>query len=69
VHLHLPHLPVPAILLSVVQVAAISVALAAPGQHTLAGLVVLTGLVGRWTLWHHRRTAAVVDAEPAVAPA
>ena len=49
-HLHLPHLPVPAVLLSVLYVAAVAVALAHPGAHTLAGLVVLAGLVGRRTV-------------------
>ena len=56
-HLHLPHLPVPAVLLSVVYAAAVAVALAHPGEHTLAGLVVLAGLVARWAL-RSRHTAA-----------
>jgi predicted NBD/HSP70 family sugar kinase len=81
VHLHLPHLPVPAVLLSVVYVAAVAVALTHPGAPTLAGLVVLAGLVARWAL-RGRFTAAtpvplavadgadaVRPAEPAVAPA
>ncbi len=83
-HLHLPHLPVPAVLLSVVYAAAVAVALAHPGEHTLAGLVVLAGLVARWAL-HSRHPAAapvalavadsadavdaVLPSEPAVAPA
>ena len=70
-HLHLPHPPVPAVLLSVVYAAAIAVALAHPGEHTLAGLVVLAGLVTRWALRsRHRATAPVTVApEPAAAPA
>ncbi|MGY1752278.1 hypothetical protein [Blastococcus sp. SYSU D01042] len=83
-HLHLPHLPVPAVLLSVVHAAAVAVALAHPGAHTLAGLVVLAGLVARWTLRSRRPAAApvplavaagadavdaVLPSEPAVAPA
>jgi uncharacterized membrane protein len=70
VHLHLPHLPVPAVLLSVVYAAAIAVALAHPGEHTLAGLVVLAGLVARWALRSRHRAAAPVALapEPAAAP-
>jgi uncharacterized membrane protein len=60
VHLHVPHLPVPAVLLSVVYAAAIAVALAHPGEHTLAGLVVLAGLVARWALRSRHRAAAPV---------
>jgi len=84
VHFPLPHLPVPAVLISVVYAAAIAVALAHPGEHTLAGLVVLAGLVARWALRSRHRAAApvalavassagAVDAvlapEPAPAPA
>ena len=83
-HLHVPHLPVPAVLLSVVYAAAIAVALAHPGEHTLAGLVVLAGLVARWALRsRHRAVApvalavassvgtvdAVLASDPAAAPA
>lgn len=79
-HLHLPHLPVPAVLLSVLYAAAIAVALAHPGAHTLAGLVVLAGLVARWALRTRRPAVgpvavsadavdAVLPSEPAVAPA
>ena len=70
-HLHLPHPPVPAVLLSVVYAAAIAVALAHPGEHTLAGLVVLGGLVARWALRSRHRAAAPVALapEPAAAPA
>jgi hypothetical protein len=50
VHLHIPRLPVPLVLLSVVYAGAVAVALARPGEHTLAGLVVLAGLVARWAL-------------------
>jgi hypothetical protein len=49
-HLHLSHLPPAAVLLSVVYAAAIAVALTDPGRNTLAGLVVLAGLTGRWAL-------------------
>jgi hypothetical protein len=45
VHLH--HVHVPAVLLSVVYAAAVAVAMTAPGEHTLAGLIVLAGLVTR----------------------
>jgi len=84
VHVHLPHLPVPAVLLFVIYAAAIAVALAHPGEHTLAGLVILAGLVARWALRSRHRaaapvalavasTAGTVDAvlapEPATAPA
>jgi len=73
VHLHLPHLPVPAVLLSMVYAAAIAVALANPGRNTVAGLVVLAGLTARWLARHraHSVPAAtvVVPAEPAVTPA
>jgi len=84
VHLHLPHLPVPAVLLSVVYAAAIAVAVASPGQHTLAALVVLAGLVARWAMRSRRPVHAagpvvlavasstgdaVLAPEPAVAPA
>jgi len=74
VHLHLPHLPVPAVLLSMVYAAAIAVALANPGRNTLAGLVVLAGATARWMARHRahsvRRTATVVvPAEPAITPA
>jgi hypothetical protein len=84
VHLHLPHLPLPALLLSVVYAAAVAVALAHPGQHTVAGLVVLAGLTARWAVRARRprpapETApvtgtttavdAVLPAEPAPSPA
>ncbi|WP_100499003.1 hypothetical protein [Geodermatophilus chilensis] len=59
------HLSVPAVLLTVVYAAALAVAVAAPGQHLVAGLVVLTGLVTRWAVRHRR---AAVPA-PAAAPA
>jgi hypothetical protein len=68
---HLPHLYVPALLLSLLYATAIAVAVSAPGTHTLAGLVVLAGLVSRWALRHHglARTAGAAAAEPVVAPA
>ena len=40
------HLSVPAVLLTVVYAAALAVAVSAPGQHLVAGLVVLTGRPG-----------------------
>jgi hypothetical protein len=72
VHPHLPHLPAAALLLSVVHAAAIAVALTAPGANTLAGMVVLAGLVSRWALRHRSRSripmAAVLPAEAALSP-
>ncbi|MDT0278196.1 hypothetical protein [Blastococcus goldschmidtiae] len=62
-HLHQLRPPVPAVLLSVVYAAAIAVALAHPGGHTLAGLVVLAGLVARWAV-RSRRPYAVPAAVP-----
>jgi cytochrome b561 len=59
-----PHLPRPAFLLSLVYAAALAVALTSPGQHTVAGLVVLTGLVGRTALRHRHRAPVVVNAAP-----
>jgi hypothetical protein len=56
-----------AVLLTVVYAAAAAVALTAPGEHAVAGFVVLTGLVARWALRHqhrHRHRAAA----PAVVP-
>ena len=53
------HLSVPAVLLTVVYAAALAVAVTAPGQHLVAGLVVLTGLVSRWAVRHRRAHAAV----------
>jgi uncharacterized membrane protein len=74
VHLHLPHLPVPTVLLSVVYAAAIAVALAHPGRPTLGALVVLAGLSARWIVRNRHRTHAVTvvvpaDPEPVIAPA
>ena len=74
-HLHVPavRLPVATVLLTVVYAAALVIALTAPGEHALAGLVVLTGLVGR-TVVRRRRTATApvsataVDALPVAAP-
>ena len=65
------HLSVPAVLLTVVYAAALAVAVSAPGQHLVAGLVVLTGLVTRWAVRHRRAHAAVPDAvlAPESAPA
>ena len=58
------HLSVPAVLLTVVYAAALAVAVSAPGQHLVAGLVVLTGLVTRWAV-RHRRAHAVLAVAPA----
>ncbi|MGY2126845.1 hypothetical protein [Blastococcus sp. SYSU DS0617] len=66
-HLHLPRLPLPAVLLSVVYAAAIAVALAHPGGHTLAGLVVLAGLVARWGVRNRRPHAVPAPVPLAVA--
>jgi hypothetical protein len=69
VHLHLPHLSVPALLLSLLYAAAIAVALTAPGANPLAGAVVLAGLGGRWALRHRARTRVAVPAVLAPEPA
>lgn len=70
-HLSLPHLPalhlagqppVATVLLSVVYAAAIAVALVAPGQHVLAGGVVLAGLVSRSVVRRRRSTAGALSA-------
>jgi hypothetical protein len=70
-HLHLPHLAVPAVLLSVVYAAAIAVAFTDPGRNTVAGLVVLAGLTARWAARHRRSVASarVVVLAPEAAPA
>ncbi|RBY84155.1 hypothetical protein DQ241_18545 [Blastococcus sp. TF02A-30] len=65
--MHLPHLPVPAVLLSVVYAAAIAVALTDPGQHALAGLLVLAGLTARWAVRARRSGAAAAPVAVAVA--
>ena len=64
------HLSLPAVLLTVVYAAALAVAVAAPGQHLVAGLVVLTGLVTRWAVRHRRVHAAapIAAAEAVLAP-
>jgi len=77
-HLHLPALRVPAlpsglpvatVLLSVLYAAALAVALTAPGQHAVAGCVVLTGLVARTVVRRRRSaTSAVAAATAAVDP-
>jgi hypothetical protein len=61
VHLHLP-----AVLLTVVYAAAVAVAVTAPGEHLVAGLVVLTGLATRWAVRHRRGTRAVAVATATV---
>ena len=64
------HVSVPAVLLTVVYAAALAVAVTAPGQHLVAGLVVLAGLVTRWAVRHRRAHAAtpVVAADAVLAP-
>ena len=73
-HLHLPALRVPAlpsglpvatVLLSVLYAAALAVALTAPGQHAVAGCVVLAGLVGRTVVRRRRAVPAAVAATTA----
>ncbi|RBY77615.1 hypothetical protein DQ238_14470 [Geodermatophilus sp. TF02-6] len=60
------HLSVPAVLLTAVYAAALAVAVTAPGEQLVAGLVVLTGLVSRWAVRHRRMHRAVpVVAAPA----
>ncbi|MGY1723925.1 hypothetical protein [Blastococcus sp. SYSU DS0533] len=66
-HLHLPRVPVPAALLSLVYLAAVIVAISAPGQHAPAGLVVLTGLVARWVVRARRPQRAAAPVALAVA--
>jgi hypothetical protein len=61
VHLHLP-----AVLLTVVYAAAVAVAVTAPGEHAVAGLVVLAGLVTRWAVRHRRGGVSSTSAAPAV---
>ena len=71
------HLPTPAVLLTAVYATALAVAVAAAAtgsaREALAGLVVLTALVARWTLRRSRRTApgtaAAVRAVDAALPA
>jgi len=60
------HLNLPAVLVTVVYAAAVAVAVAAPGEHVVAGLVVLTGLVSRWAVRHRRGPRAVPLAAVAV---
>nr|WP_246215403.1 hypothetical protein [Modestobacter muralis] len=74
--LHVPALRLPrgltpsAALLSLLYVAAVIVALTAPGQHAVAGSVVLLGLVARSVVRHRRPAAAAVPfREPAPATA
>ena len=64
------HLSVPAVLLTVVYAAALAVAVAAPGEHLVAGLVVLSGLVTRWAVRHRRVHAAapIAAADAVLAP-
>ena len=64
------HLSLPAVLLTVVYAAALAVAVTAPGQHLVAGLVVLTGLVTRWAVRHRRVHAAapIAAADAVLAP-
>ena len=63
--LRLPRLPAATVLLSVVYAAAIAVAIAGPGQHAVAGCVVLAGLVGRSLVRRRRSAPAAVAAATA----
>ena len=59
------HLSLSAVLLTAVYAAGLAVAVTAPGEHLVAGLVVLAGLVTRWAVRHrraHRGDAVPVDA-------
>jgi hypothetical protein len=59
--LHLPRgLTASAALLTLLYVAAVVVALTAPGQHAVAGAVVLLGLTARSVARRHRPVAAVL---------
>jgi hypothetical protein len=60
---------VPALLLSIVYAAALAVAVTDPGQHAVAGVVVLAGLTARWFLRHRRAPHTVVAPRLAVVPA
>nr|WP_246406541.1 hypothetical protein [Modestobacter versicolor] len=61
--LHLTgRLPVATVLLSAVYATAIVIALAAPGQHALAGCAVLAGLVSRSVVRRRRSTLGAVAA-------
>ena len=53
-------LSAPAVRLTGVYAAALAVAVPAPGQHLVAGLAVLPGLVTRWAV-RHRRAHAVTS--------
>jgi CHAT domain-containing protein len=65
--LHLSgRLPVATVLLSAVYALAVAVALTAPGQHALAGCVVLAGLVSRSVVRRRTATAALPAATAAV---
>lgn len=60
------HVPVPAVLLTLLYAAALAVALTDVATHALAGVVVLAGLTTRWVLRHRRPHARP---SPTVAPA
>src|SRR5204863_1864825 len=62
-------MPVATVLLSVVYAAAVVVALAAPGQHALAGCAVLAGLVSRTVVRRRRSAAGAVAAVTGVVDA
>ena len=64
--LHLTgRLPVASALLSLFYAVAIAVALAAPGQHAVAGCAVLGGLVARTVVRRRRSTAGALAASTA----
>jgi hypothetical protein len=67
--LRLTHLPMATVLLSVLYVAAIAVALTAPGQHAAAGCVVLAGLASRFVVRRRRSAPAAVAAATAAVDA
>ena len=67
--LSLGRLPAATLLLSLVYAAAIAVALTAPGQHALAGCVVLAGLVSRTAVRRRRSAPAAVAASTATVDA
>ncbi|WP_369132217.1 hypothetical protein [Modestobacter sp. I12A-02662] len=68
--LHLPaRLSVAGALLAVVYAAAIAVALSAPGQHAVAGGVVLAGLLSRWAVRRRRSAPGALPVAAAAADA
>ena len=62
------HVPVPAVLLLLLQATALAVALTDVGTYGLAGAVVLAGVTARWAL-RHRRSLRVAATSTAAVPA